>query len=240
MTVALFGVDGTVVDIHVALHPTTSGLDDDRTVAHPSTSPATRQDPTREMTERVRAAIRNSGLRWPDSPVTIDLAPEVRPNTVVGCDLALACAIQAGMGTLTELQPAETAALGGLAWTGPSRPVQAREGFVVWALPDPVAHGSRTASRSTASGAAGTATAAAMTSRIPKAASPSRSSRAPRRPACYAVVGRISSGQTPDSAHSVTRRFTAGSRCVTAYFHRSGGLLGLLVTLLRTYSQRSL
>jgi magnesium chelatase family protein len=119
-SVALFRVDGTVVDIHVALHPTTSGLDDDRTVAHPSTSPATRQDPTREMTERVRAAIRNSGLRWPDSPVTIDLAPEVRPNTVVGCDLALVCAIQAGMGTLTELQPAETAALGGLTWTGPS------------------------------------------------------------------------------------------------------------------------
>lgn len=116
-SVALFGVDGSVVDLHVTLHT-------DRRVAHPSTSRATMHNPLREMTERVRAATRNSDLPWPDDPMTIELRPDLQPKTVVGCDLAMACAIQAAIGTLTESRLAETVVLGDLGLDGTVRSVR--------------------------------------------------------------------------------------------------------------------
>lgn len=76
----------------------------------------------RESGDRVRAAARNLGFRWPDRRITINLAPADVRKTGPVYDLPLLLAVLCAAGQL-EQPPADTAFLGELALDGTLRPV---------------------------------------------------------------------------------------------------------------------
>ena len=76
----------------------------------------------RESGDRVRAAVKNLGFKWPDRHITVNLAPADVRNTGPVYDLPLLLAVLASSGQLEEL-PADTAFLGELALDGALRPV---------------------------------------------------------------------------------------------------------------------
>lgn len=77
-----------------------------------------------ESRDRVRAAVLNSGERWPDGQVIIRLSPARLPVTASVLDLALAAAVLAAGGMAPSARPAETVLLGELALDGRLRPVR--------------------------------------------------------------------------------------------------------------------
>jgi magnesium chelatase family protein len=113
-SVALFGVDGTAVEIEADIG---GGKPRTQIVGLPDAS-------LNEAKERVRAAVRNSGRKWPDELVTLALSPAALPKGGSGYDVALACAVLVAAG----LEPAErlagTVLLGELALDGRVRPVR--------------------------------------------------------------------------------------------------------------------
>ena len=74
-----------------------------------------------EARERVRSAIRNSKLRFPDHRITVNLAPAEVPKEGTGFDLAIALAVLAADGRALPLR--DTAFLAELALDGGLRPV---------------------------------------------------------------------------------------------------------------------
>ena len=66
----------------------------------------------RESRDRVRAALLSSGLTWPLSRITVNLAPSGVRKSGAGLDLAIA------MGVLAASGAVGAAALGGLAFLG--------------------------------------------------------------------------------------------------------------------------
>ena len=76
----------------------------------------------RESGDRVRAAVKNLGFKWPDRHITVNLAPADVRKTGPVYDLPLLLAVLASSGQLEEL-PADTAFLGELALDGALRPV---------------------------------------------------------------------------------------------------------------------
>ena len=76
----------------------------------------------RESADRVRAAIKNLGFRFPDRRITINLAPADVRKTGPVYDLPLLLALLTASGQLEEV-PAEAAFLGELALDGSLRPV---------------------------------------------------------------------------------------------------------------------
>ena len=76
----------------------------------------------RESADRVRAAIKNLGFRFPDRRITINLAPADVRKTGPVYDLPLLLALLTASGQLEEI-PANTAFLGELALDGSLRPV---------------------------------------------------------------------------------------------------------------------
>jgi magnesium chelatase family protein len=77
-----------------------------------------------EARDRVRAAIVNSGLDWPQRRVTVNLLPATLPKQGSSFDLAIALAILAGSGALPA-EPLDTVALlGELGLDGRVRPVR--------------------------------------------------------------------------------------------------------------------
>ncbi|MFT4042040.1 MAG: YifB family Mg chelatase-like AAA ATPase [Gordonia sp. (in: high G+C Gram-positive bacteria)] len=78
----------------------------------------------REARERVRAAISNSGAKFPDLRVTVNMAPAELPKTGSGHDLALAISILAAMDKVDADRVAATIFLGELALDGRLRPVR--------------------------------------------------------------------------------------------------------------------
>ncbi len=80
----LLGVDGQVVtvEVHIA-----SGLPGYHVVGLPDTA-------VRESRERVRAAMQSSGLSWPPTRITVNLAPSGIRKTGAGLDLAVAVGVQ--------------------------------------------------------------------------------------------------------------------------------------------------
>ncbi|MFR9731292.1 YifB family Mg chelatase-like AAA ATPase [Saccharopolyspora sp. MS10] len=85
--VALFGVDGVLVEIEADVR--TGGLPSVQLLGLPDTA-------LQESKNRVRAAVRNSGEEWPKSCVTLALSPAALPKAGTSYDLALACAVLAG------------------------------------------------------------------------------------------------------------------------------------------------
>jgi len=77
-----------------------------------------------EARERVRSAIRNAGLTFPQLRITANLAPADLRKEGAGFDLALAVSLLVATGQLTSAQTARTVFLGELALDGGLRPVR--------------------------------------------------------------------------------------------------------------------
>ena len=71
----------------------------------------------RESGDRVRAAVKNLGFKWPDRHITVNLAPADVRKTGPVYDLPLLLAVLAASGQL-EPPPKDTAFLGELALDG--------------------------------------------------------------------------------------------------------------------------
>jgi magnesium chelatase family protein len=76
----------------------------------------------REARDRVRAAILNSGYKFPAQRITANLAPGDVPKVGPGLDLALACAVLAASGQLPAERLDSHALFGELALDGEVRP----------------------------------------------------------------------------------------------------------------------
>lgn len=76
----------------------------------------------RESGDRVRAAVKNLGFKWPDRRITVNLAPADVRKTGPVYDLPLLLAVLSAAGQLDE-PPGDTAFLGELALDGTLRPV---------------------------------------------------------------------------------------------------------------------
>jgi magnesium chelatase family protein len=112
-SVALYGLDGTPVTITAQLGPTP-----------PRATPAPEsQRVGREVRERVRAAVRNSGLSWPTEHVSVTTSSPLPGGTSLA-DLAVACAVLAADGQLPAHEVARTVLVGELGLDGHLRPVR--------------------------------------------------------------------------------------------------------------------
>lgn len=114
LSVGLAGVAGHVVEVEADLAPglpavVISGLPD--TALH-------------EARDRVRAAIVNSGQKWPNRRITLNLLPATLPKYGSAFDLAIAAAVLAGSGELPPVALDATVVLGELGLDGTVRPVR--------------------------------------------------------------------------------------------------------------------
>jgi magnesium chelatase family protein len=97
-TLTLAGIEPVAVRVECAVSHGLPGL---RLVGLPDVA-------VRESGERVRAAIRRAGLRWPQTRVVVNLAPADVPKSGSGFDLPLALAI---LGASGQLDPVTLATL---------------------------------------------------------------------------------------------------------------------------------
>ncbi|MFG3601908.1 YifB family Mg chelatase-like AAA ATPase [Micromonospora chersina] len=114
LCVGLVGMAGHVVGVEADLAPglpgvVISGLPD--TALH-------------EARDRVRAAIVNSGQRWPNRRITLNLLPATLPKYGSAFDLAIAVAVLGGSGELPLVPLEDTVVLGELGLDGTVRPVR--------------------------------------------------------------------------------------------------------------------
>jgi magnesium chelatase family protein len=114
LCVGLVGVTGHVVEVEADLAPglpavVISGLPD--TALH-------------EARDRVRAAVVNSGQRWPNRRITLNLLPATMPKFGSAFDLAIAVALLGGSGELPLLPLERVVVLGELGLDGTVRPVR--------------------------------------------------------------------------------------------------------------------
>ena len=127
-TFALVGVDAEPVYVEVDI---AGGLPSFTIVGLPDAA-------VRESRERVRSALRNSGFRYPDHRITVNLAPADVRKAGPGFDLAIAAAILAATGQLPRSVVDNYAMAGELALDGGIRPAPGAlamaEGAVGWAL----------------------------------------------------------------------------------------------------------
>lgn len=109
----MFGVDGVMVKVEVDI---SRGIPQIHLVGLPDAA-------VRESTERVRAAVRNSGFQFPMDRITINLSPANLRKEGASFDLAIAAALLVTSGQL-ELKCADkTLLIGELALNGEVRPV---------------------------------------------------------------------------------------------------------------------
>lgn len=113
-SVALFGVDGTAVEIEADIG---GGRPRTQIVGLPDAS-------LNEAKDRVRAAVRNSDRKWPDELITLALSPAALPKGGSSYDVALACAVLAAAGIEPSARLAGTALIGELALDGRIRHVR--------------------------------------------------------------------------------------------------------------------
>jgi magnesium chelatase family protein len=112
--VALYGIDGVLVEIEAHIGPGLPGL---QMVGLPDTALS-------EARDRVRAAVLNSGERWPPRRITLALSPATLPKAGSSYDLALACSLLAAEGRLPPERLRGRVLLGELALDGRLRPVR--------------------------------------------------------------------------------------------------------------------
>jgi magnesium chelatase family protein len=112
--VVLIGVDGAIVDVEVDL---ADGVVGTSIVGLPDRG-------VNEAKDRVRAALVNSGHRWPAKRVTISLSPAWIPKAGAVTDLAIALTMMAADQVLPLESIADTVILGELALDGQVRPVR--------------------------------------------------------------------------------------------------------------------
>lgn len=107
------GVDGHRVDVEVHSHRGLPGL---TIVGLPDAS-------CREARDRVRAAVQASELPWPDSKITVNLAPSSTRKVGSGLDLAIAIGVLASCGAIEVERARGLAFVGELGLDGTVRPV---------------------------------------------------------------------------------------------------------------------
>lgn len=112
-SVTLDGLSGRAVEIEVDI---AAGLPRITLVGLPDASVA-------ESRDRCRAAVINSGCKWPDSRVTINLAPSSLPKSGSHYDLAIALAVLAAGGQIPAQALEGAVVLGELALDGRLRSV---------------------------------------------------------------------------------------------------------------------
>jgi magnesium chelatase family protein len=93
MAVSPSGNGGRLVTVEAAVTP---GLSETILVGLPETS-------AWETSARVRAAILNSGGRWPDGKISVTISPATLPRRASAFDLAIAIAVMVANGDLPEL-----------------------------------------------------------------------------------------------------------------------------------------
>ncbi|CAM3745079.1 YifB family Mg chelatase-like AAA ATPase [Smaragdicoccus niigatensis] len=113
-SVAVTGVDGQLVEIEADVG---RGLPGVSLVGLPDTALS-------EARDRIRAAVTNSGEKWPESRVTLALSPAMLPKVGSVYDLALAIAALNASGELPDHRLAGTILLGELALDGRVRAVR--------------------------------------------------------------------------------------------------------------------
>jgi magnesium chelatase family protein len=111
-TAAIIGVEGHLVEVEADI---ARGLPATILTGLPDTV-------LRETRDRVRAAIINSGERWPGTKITVGLSPAVLPKRGSAYDLAIAVAIMTANGDLPA-PPETTMFLAELGLDGRLRPV---------------------------------------------------------------------------------------------------------------------
>jgi len=109
----VYGVDGHLVQVEVDISP---GLPLFEIVGLPDAA-------VRESRDRVRTAIRNSGLPFPTGRLVVNLAPADLPKAGPACDLAIALGILAASGQLPQDRVAALCAVGELSLDGQVRGV---------------------------------------------------------------------------------------------------------------------
>ena len=119
--VVVLGVEGHVVDVEVHI---SSGLVGTTIVGLPDTAVG-------ESRDRARAAVQNSGCRWPDMKITVGLSPASLHKRGPMLDLAIALAVLAADGQIPHDALRELVCVGELALDGRLRPLT---GTVVAAL----------------------------------------------------------------------------------------------------------
>ncbi|WP_433545460.1 YifB family Mg chelatase-like AAA ATPase [Streptomyces sp. CA-294286] len=113
-SVALVGVEGVVVEVQADLEPgvaafTLVGLPDKSLV---------------ESKDRVRAAVVNSGVAWPQKKLTVGLSPASVPKSGSGFDLAVAVAVLSAAERIDPKEIADLVLVGELGLDGRVRPVR--------------------------------------------------------------------------------------------------------------------
>ncbi|MFJ2741323.1 YifB family Mg chelatase-like AAA ATPase [Streptomyces sp. NPDC087440] len=113
-SVALVGVEGVVVEVQADLEPgvaafTLVGLPDKSLV---------------ESKDRVRAAVVNSGVVWPQKKLTVGLSPASVPKSGSGFDLAVAVAVLSAAERIDPREIADLVVIGELGLDGRVRPVR--------------------------------------------------------------------------------------------------------------------
>jgi magnesium chelatase family protein len=111
---AVLGIDAYRVEVEVDI---TSGLPAFSTVGLPEAS-------VKESKERVKAAISNSGYRFPDDRITVNLAPADIKKEGTGFDLPIALGILAATGIVPQEALSRHLILGELSLDGRVKPVK--------------------------------------------------------------------------------------------------------------------
>ncbi len=115
LSCAVVGLDGELVEVEIDI--TRAQLPAMTVVGLPDTA-------VQESRERVRAAIRNSGLAWPaNNRITVNLAPADLRKEGPAYDLPIAVGILLASGQVAA-EPHDAVFLGELALTGDVRPVR--------------------------------------------------------------------------------------------------------------------
>src|SRR4051794_22770534 len=103
-SVALVGLEGHLVEVEADI---AQGLPKTTLIGLPDTSLS-------EARDRVRAAVVNSGEKFPDRKGTIGLSPATLPKTGSHYDVAIACALLAAAGVVDNERLRHVAIIGGL------------------------------------------------------------------------------------------------------------------------------
>ena len=111
---ALNGVDGYIVEVEADIGRGMPGFD---IVGLPGSA-------VKESRDRVRAAIKNSGIEFPVKHITVNLAPAHTKKEGPAFDLPIAVSILGGMGAIDAAKLSNVLFLGELSLDGSLRPVK--------------------------------------------------------------------------------------------------------------------
>ena len=113
-SIALQGLQGTLIEIQVDI---SDGIPTYSLLGLPDTS-------LQESRDRVRAALTNSGQKWPNKKVTVSLSPAWLPKSGPGFDCAIALALLVAEGVIPQEPLEDVVILGELSLEGRIRSVR--------------------------------------------------------------------------------------------------------------------